>query len=734
MKKNAKRMLSLIMTMVMLLTSVGVFTPTASAEEKHEFNGHTYQIIKSLEIDWNSAKLQCEQMGGHLATITSAAENQFLLNLLKKEGVELVWLGASDSSQEHNWQWVTGEPFNYADWAPNEPNNGLGSRCHSTKGCTYDKNGCTNYLNHRGAFGGDVLDGEEDYLGYYTDVHETLEFDDVRWNDYYPSGRHSDFDMQGFICEWESAEQLPSGYDFLEDSYNFPNYSTIKISKKYFTTIYEPAAGELLYNKKKYVAIGGICFGMAYTTSAIYNGLPNCNGIYSVGPWTEHVDFCENIRDIKKDSRVVVAANNQNISIKDYIKYAFIYQYSANVRDSMDATWGDAKGLYNLVKEYANNGSIGVAITLWHYHLNKSPIEWKCDCGHTVLAVGVDGNDILIDDPNFTNGLRRLTVNNDGTWEYDYNWNDGHKIKCTNEQTEEITFICYNTDYHMPYALLSTGRTIEVDEDCLDDSGVVTTESYVIGADRLCSDKMLISIEADSFDLSTENTVDISNTIGINAELTQANDGNLFWVDKSEKTFTVSNLTGENNEVILAGKHTLIGAKSNDSSDITLTLDEDTDVSTDINTTKGNAYTVFIETIDDNDENQSTTITGTASGDTVTATQTENGVTVEGFDSMTITYETADGTDTEEIKGANGEKINITTDDDKNEVSTDYECKHEDENHDGICDNCDYDFTASCNHYCHSESKFIQFLFKIFNLLNRIFGLEQYCSCGKAHW
>ena len=60
---------------------------------------------------------------------------------------------------------------------------------------------------------------------------------------------------------------------------------------------------------------------------------------------------------------------------------------------------------------------------------------------------------------------------------------------------------------------------------------------------------------------------------------------------------------------------------------------------------------------------------------------------------------------------------------------------HNDENHDGICDNCSEDFTKTCDCMGHSN-EFMQFLHKILCFLYRIFGMEQYryCGCGKAHW
>ena len=61
---------------------------------------------------------------------------------------------------------------------------------------------------------------------------------------------------------------------------------------------------------------------------------------------------------------------------------------------------------------------------------------------------------------------------------------------------------------------------------------------------------------------------------------------------------------------------------------------------------------------------------------------------------------------------------------------------HNDGNHDGLCDACDFDFTNGCSHTCHSDNAFMQFLWRIISFLQKLFGNKsaQYCDCGVAHW
>jgi uncharacterized repeat protein (TIGR02543 family) len=82
-------------------------------------NGHYYKIIEQ-NLSWNKAKEFAESKNGYLATVTSKEEQEFLENI--GQGKSL-WLGGTDSEVEGTWKWITGEPFNYANWLAGEPNN-----------------------------------------------------------------------------------------------------------------------------------------------------------------------------------------------------------------------------------------------------------------------------------------------------------------------------------------------------------------------------------------------------------------------------------------------------------------------------------------------------------------------------------------------------------------------------------------------------------------------------------
>ena len=85
--------------------------------QQTNYNGHSY-YRSTGSMTWTSAKQACINMGGHLVTITSAAENNFVFNTWPSG-----WIGFTDEAVEGQWRWVTGESVTYTNWNGGEPNN-----------------------------------------------------------------------------------------------------------------------------------------------------------------------------------------------------------------------------------------------------------------------------------------------------------------------------------------------------------------------------------------------------------------------------------------------------------------------------------------------------------------------------------------------------------------------------------------------------------------------------------
>ncbi len=105
-------------------------------------NGHSYQVFSSPEpIPWATAQTIAQSHGGYLATITSAAEQDFVYSLALANPA--AWEPASSHPFRHGpwlggfqvpgspepgggWQWITGEAFSYSLWDGGEPNDAGG--------------------------------------------------------------------------------------------------------------------------------------------------------------------------------------------------------------------------------------------------------------------------------------------------------------------------------------------------------------------------------------------------------------------------------------------------------------------------------------------------------------------------------------------------------------------------------------------------------------------------------
>lgn len=127
-------------------------------ESLNTYNGHTYMFFKDIASSYQSAERFCENAGGHLATISSAGENNYLFGLMKSKGYGGAYFGFTDSETEGKWKWVNGESINYTNWRPGEPN---------------------------------AENENEDYAMFY------YRFTDGTWNDGDFSG------STVFICEWD---------------------------------------------------------------------------------------------------------------------------------------------------------------------------------------------------------------------------------------------------------------------------------------------------------------------------------------------------------------------------------------------------------------------------------------------------------------------------------------------------------------------------------------------------
>ncbi len=90
-------------------------------------NGHTYLLLPSSS--WTVAEAAAVSLGGHLATVRSQAEHDFLnATFHNYQGVDIdLWIGFNDAAVEGTFVWSSGEPVTYTNWDTGEPNDAGGN-------------------------------------------------------------------------------------------------------------------------------------------------------------------------------------------------------------------------------------------------------------------------------------------------------------------------------------------------------------------------------------------------------------------------------------------------------------------------------------------------------------------------------------------------------------------------------------------------------------------------------
>lgn len=126
--KGIKILLGFIIALVTLVSGV-----SSAAPVYYSGNGHYYEAISvPSDISWENAKTAAESLSylgvkGHLATITSPDENEFIVKNINGYNC---WLGGiqqdGNLDPASGWQWVTGEQWDYTNWAVGEPNDMYG--------------------------------------------------------------------------------------------------------------------------------------------------------------------------------------------------------------------------------------------------------------------------------------------------------------------------------------------------------------------------------------------------------------------------------------------------------------------------------------------------------------------------------------------------------------------------------------------------------------------------------
>ena len=263
-----------------LVLIFGVALPTgvqAEASVKGVFGGHTYAIYEQV-MDWDAARQYCESMGGHLVTITSAEEQQFLEELMVDCPAQDYLIGMH-RKQGNLRRWVTGEPVTYENWGDGEPDNAHG--------------------------GQDVVifaNGERKGEGYR-----------IR------RGQWDDESNRGpFICEWEYAPftKESNGWPVVNADAAFGYGEDYKIPvKRYADTFGISVSSLVVSGVQRLFQQKGNCFGMSLLALAQYYGQVNLKELFPAHSGWELYQFgYQDIVSLSSGDIFSLAGNAQAIA------------------------------------------------------------------------------------------------------------------------------------------------------------------------------------------------------------------------------------------------------------------------------------------------------------------------------------------------------------------------------------------------------------------------------------
>ena len=212
-------------------------------------NDHYYMAVYApTAISWHQANTAAQAAGGYLATLTSQAENDFVFGLIDYNmfwnAHRGPWIGGfqPDGSPEPdgNWQWVTGEPFNYSNWDDEEPNDKV------------DENAIQFY--------GDEITQRQN-----------------QWNDLESSGSEI---VVAYIIEFDSIPTLPQPVSFADQNLKTAVEDTLQVTNP---TVLDMVALEILIaNNKSISSISGLEYAKYLSTLYLNN-----NQVTSLEPLTQ---------------------------------------------------------------------------------------------------------------------------------------------------------------------------------------------------------------------------------------------------------------------------------------------------------------------------------------------------------------------------------------------------------------------------------------------------------------
>ena len=280
------------------------------------YNNHIYALY-DVVTSYENANRYAQALGGHLATITSKEENDYIISLKNKGAFtsKHCWLGATDLDSEGTWKWCTGEEFSYSNWDVGQPDN-------------------------------------------YSDLYGTENYLEIWENGYWNDANNCNTILKGFIVEIEPLTEIKSEEYNNHTYYVFNNTLSWTEANQYaqnmggyLVEIDNEKENEFIHSLAKESGLGGYWISLKDTGYTNFKdgepnndfGLENYYHMYSeTGKWND-ADNCQGLScsigfivEINTTNQKNIKLNNPKLSIQETKNYQLKL---LNFDDSKKVVW-----------------------------------------------------------------------------------------------------------------------------------------------------------------------------------------------------------------------------------------------------------------------------------------------------------------------------------------------------------------------------------------------------------
>ncbi len=717
------------------LPNVTVF-PT----KKTEFNGHTYGMYTD-KVSWDEAVEFCESQGGHLATITSAAENNAITSMLSAKD-SAYWIGAECTNGV--WEWITDETWEFTNWGKGEP-------------AFMDKDHLCGRINCETTFSIEMRGYEFNYGDWDACQH-------------FDAYKHT-IPMGGFICEWENDTETDSkfGWSILntKDSFGYDSKHRLSVIDYYSVNEYN------LYTLAKTsagTAWEGSCFGLSLLALADYNGQIDLSKYFSnIGSCLNEYGY-QKIDEIVTKSGVsgkayVLTGNDEIIKI---IEKAQMSQFSDDIEKT--EVFGIGSDISDFV-EYCKSGNSPLLVTMKPAEHAVAvdptrPVEqdkdgkykiWLYDSNSPRISNKIDGQIEL-----YNNQQSYLLVDTENNkWSYCYNGNEGSwyshysidayegdsfkgwkTIRFFDISKLSQDFFTYELKMKKNAAIIrmTEDSSIEIKSfaetlfefDYARYQIADKTYSYMPyyqennDEDTVKSELGCLTLPAGNYTFTTDGEVSFLRFIEDDYIVSLSSDDDIIVdFDDENKNITIKNVGDKEVsfefgiENIQNSSADVVKGKIEPEKEIYIDFSGSESDSASVITTTGKLDSITTSYIQNNEETDSHyhkcayADSGHLKSDWITESAASCTQAGTKYTECTACHEKLS---TEEIPATG----------------------HIDANKNNLCDNCGeklkQEVDTNCNHICHTNNKFLKFIWTIFNFLMRLFSMERICTCGAAHY